>query len=311
MDHNEMEMIAEVVSDIQSKRYSKTHYKNRDQVARLIEEFMLLSNDKVVHTPIVNATEIFTSAMADKKPWNVYKDFDCIAPPWPGAFISFVNTFGNVFVSFMASLDVDSKETRAVCKRTWEGDKPVDWERVRWAITMLIWIGGNSNGKRFPTRGPVYIERFLVYEDGSIADVQWVEIEDGWHESEASLLHLRVNLSTLDFMNCKNVDIVETAPRDRAQRRRLDRMGPNGIRVSTVNVFSTGKLRRGSTRINDSEGVPIRTVRGHFAKYGEKYGRQKLFGKLEGRFWVPKHAQGSKELGEIKSNYNLKTSEKD
>jgi hypothetical protein len=39
--------------------------------------------------------------------------------------------------------------------------------------------------------------------------------------------------------------------------------------------------------------------------YGPAYGKGLLFGKFEGRFWVPQFARGSKEFGETVKDYRL------
>jgi hypothetical protein len=52
-------------------------------------------------------------------------------------------------------------------------------------------------------------------------------------------------------------------------------------------------------------GVPLTSVVGHFARYGVD-GRGLLFGKYAGRFWIPQHARGKKELGVNVNDYDLK-----
>lgn len=107
--------------------------------------------------------------------------------------------------------------------------------------------------------------------------------------------------------NCRNVDIVEPV-RPRGERRRIER---TGVKVHTINVFKAGT----STRAVKGEAVgsvPLHPVRGHAAHYGNccpgvHEPRGRLFGKLEGKFWVPQHLRGNSEHGENRPDYRLVT----
>jgi hypothetical protein len=72
-------------------------------------------------------------------------------------------------------------------------------------------------------------------------------------------------------------------------------------------VFPAGKSSRSSFKEGESAGIPLTSVRGHFASYGPTYDRGLLFGKYEGHFWVRSYARGSAEHGEQKNGYPIKT----
>jgi hypothetical protein len=114
---------------------------------------------------------------------------------------------------------------------------------------------------------------------------------------------LLVFLQTLNFMNCRNVEIVEPK-RSRPERRRLQKMGASVIH--TLNVFPVGRSSRTRGPKREGPGVPITTVRGTFHHYGPEYGKGLLFGKIAGRFWVPQHARGTAALGESLHQYVLR-----
>jgi hypothetical protein len=114
-----------------------------------------------------------------------------------------------------------------------------------------------------------------------------------------------VTLAALNFMNCRNVELVE-AQLPRAEARRVARLGE---RVHTINVFPVGRSTRSVRNGVGGGGIPASPVMGHFAHYGERHGRGKLFGKHEGKFWIPQHARGAKELGESKPRYRLRSGE--
>lgn len=307
MPADSMEKIAQVVADIKKKQYTYPPDVTKNvlnQMSNILQDW-----EQVQDAPTIDATAIYQQAINDKNPWHVYEDHECIAPPWSQAFVGFVNQWGNVIVTFLSAVDVTNDAERTIIKNTWVADQPVTWEQVRWALSGLVWMGGIGGGHSselptmtIPTMGPMYVERYLIADDGAPLDIKWAELQEGWHGDMAES-HLRVNLDVLNFMNCKNVDIVPARTTDRAQRRRLQRMG---VSVSTINVFPVGKLRRGSgASPGGSEGTPFTPVRGHYAHYGEKYGRKKLFGKYEGRFYIPQHARGSKEVGEVTQRFDL------
>jgi hypothetical protein len=57
---------------------------------------------------------------------------------------------------------------------------------------------------------------------------------------------------------------------------------------------------------HDGLGVALHIRRGHYAYYGEKYNRGKLFGKYEGMFWKPQTTAGDSASGEAKHDYVVK-----
>jgi hypothetical protein len=109
--------------------------------------------------------------------------------------------------------------------------------------------------------------------------------------------------------HCKNVSITEhQAPR--SERRRAERGGPPAMRYRTLEInpmrqvlhnaagpsgFSAGGLRRA-----------LHIARGHFSHYGEEFGRGKLFGRLEGQFWIPQHVRGTPDRGAVVKDYVVK-----
>lgn len=247
---------------------------------------------------VVDATPIYTSLVAKDEPVWVYEDHPNIAPPWANAAICYVNEHGNV-IAMQAGAEEIPKGKRA---ELW-GDTgtPVDWDRVRWKIDIFVWIGGSSPSTgALPTTGPVHMWRFAVHEDGSPADLRWVRLHPEYPLEHWDMAHL-VMLGALNFCACRNVRLVEPE-HPRPTRRRLARLG---VKVHTINVFPVGKTYTGTARTGGGGGgVPLTSVRGHFAEYGVN-GKGLLFGKHAGRFWVPQHARGSKEHGESRADYRL------
>ena len=165
---------------------------------------------------------------------------------------------------------------------------------------MYFFLRVRAPDGRIATVGPIHVKRLAIYEDGSPADIGWVQIAPEYDLDKFSLA-LLVLLGALNFMACRNVELVEPK-RSRAEARRLAR---TGVTVKSITVFPSSRSSAKRERGDTEGGVPLSVVRGHFANYGPEYGRGLLFGKLAGRFWISGHARGSAEHGEIKADYEL------
>ncbi len=271
---------------------------------------------------VVDATSIYESIVAKDEPIYIYEDHPSIAPPFTSAHVCYQNEHGNVIDMVACALDrrddedaraqtqiIDTLETQRPLTQPkgWETAEPVDWARVRWTIDTLLWVGGRSHGKPFPTAGPMHCWRFAVYDTGEPADLHWVDLVPDYPMENWDMAHL-VLLGTLNFLNCRNVDLVEPT-RPRAQSRRLAR---TGVQVYELTVFPAGRSTRRGAGGGSGAGVPLASVRGHFAHYGDccpgaHEPRGLAFGRLEGRFWIPQHARGNAEMGEHDSTYRVVT----
>lgn len=243
--------------------------------------------------PVIDATEIYNSILARNKPYNLYEDHECIMPPWENFAIGYVNRHGNVHLM----LSVEDRNDR------WDTDNIADWSQVHHKLGTMAFLGGLGAGKSIPTTGPLFGWRYAIGRDGEPLDLRWVHFDERFDRSAWDMAQL-VHLGALNFLNCRNVEIVEPQ-RPRAERRRIERTGQ---RIHTINVFPVGRTTRGGK--GDPVGVPLTSVRGHFARYGPEFGREKLFGKYSGRFWRPMHARGSAEHGEVEHDYRLRVDEK-
>lgn len=283
------EPIARVVADLKAGRATNLLSENPGLYELALER----CRDMVV----VDATAIYHSLLAKDEPVYVYEDHPNIAPPWRSAAVCYENEYGNVVV-LQASADEVPEGARG---ELWEPAEPVNWDRVRWVIDTCVWLGGRSPARgSVPTAGPVHVWRFAVYDDGEPADLRWVQVVPEYPMERWDMGHL-ILLQALNFMNARNVELVEPA-RERHERKRLARLG---VTVKTINVFPVGRSSRSRSGAFVGGGTPLTSVRGHFAHYGSAYGRGLLFGKYEGRYWHPQHARGSKEHGESERDYRL------
>lgn len=241
---------------------------------------------------VVDATPYFNSFLVSEREIAMYEDHTCIAPPWEKFCIAYQNTFGNVIAMVTNVMEGDQIEP-------WETAEPISWDQVRWVLNTFVFMGGWSEekGQPIPTSGPFIMYESAVAEDGEPLDLHWVHVDQRLPVSFWTNAHMTL-LGTLNFMNCRNIELVEPR-RPRAEARRVSR---TGVTVKEINVFPTGKSTRGAKgeRVG---GQPMTSVRGHFSEYGEQYGKGKLFGKIEGRFWIPQHARGERDEGDIEQRY--------
>lgn len=284
-------LIGRMVTDLRLGRYHNLSNQPRERM----NYFTAIA----ATAPIINATAVYESIIAKHEPVYLYEDHPCIAPPWDRAVIAYVNKFGNVHCMLLAVAD----RRRGDEMPTWETDNVVDWDRVRWEIHVAVFLGGmtTTEHRHIDTQGPGIFYSWAVYEDGTPADLHWFDIIDQspdlWNNCALT------TLAVLNFMNCRNVQLVEPKL-ERAERRRLDRQG---VKMNILSVYPAGMSSRSTKRRDDPLGVPLSTVTGHFAKYGPEFGRGLLFGKYAGRFWIPQHAKGAREHGMNVNDYELVT----
>lgn len=254
--------------------------------------------DRVRDPVVVDATAIYRSLVAKDQTISVYEDHPCIAPPWDEAVVAYENEHGNV----IAMHSTTGLGVRPEAREQWRTQTPVDWDRVRWWVGTFLWVGGHSRSLgAFKVTGPVHFWEYAIYEDGAPADLRWVNLSPDYPMENWDTASL-VLLGTLNFLACRNVELVEPQ-RPRAERRRI---AATGVTVKTLNVYPMGRSTRGGAG-NQSWGVPLTSVRGSFHHYGPKYGRGLLFGKHEGKFWVPQHARGDAQNGRVEKDYRLHT----
>ena len=291
--------IAKVISDLRRGHTQPVILPGMDdERAESAVRAYALARELVMDPVVVDATAIYHSLVAKDEPISMYEDHPCIAPPWEEAAICYQNEHGNVIVMHSSVMPVNP------LKPPWEDmadTHQIDWMRVKWRLDIFVWVGGHSKTAGLqPTHGPRHLWQFAIYPDGQPADLHWVQLVPEYPMDSWDMAHL-VLLGALNFMNCRNVALVEPK-RARHVQRRLDRMG---VKIHTINVFPVGRTSRSPDSREDSLGTPLTSVRGHFACYGPEYNRGLLFGKYAGRYWRPQHARGSPEEGVSIADYRL------
>jgi hypothetical protein len=241
--------------------------------------------------PVVDVTAIYRS-MAERVAAgvNLYEDFPSVVSPWDEALICYVNQHGNVIVLQASRRDWQPR-------MRWDTDNDVDWDRVRWLISAVVWVGGRGgDGRPVPTAGPTHLMEHAVYDDGSPADLHWQQLIGGRLKLEVWEMPTLVLNAAFNFLSCTNVEVAEPV-RAFPVRRRLRR---HKVTVQTIVVRPPGKRTAAAAfagrhpRPVDDLDTPLTSVRGTFAHYGPQWGAGLLFGKYSGKFWRPPYVRGQR-----------------
>ena len=99
-------------------------------------------------------------------------------------------------------------------------------------------------------------------------------------------------LDGLLLMGCKNVALSAREAEKNDVRGAVKRFGgdPDSYRYHVLVVRPPGGS--GDAPAQEIGAMPRHVCRGHFAEYGSQFGKELLFGKHAGRFFVPPHLKG-------------------
>lgn len=116
---------------------------------------------------------------------------------------------------------------------------------------------------------------------------------------------LLATMETLELLSCKNVSLAPHEGDPKQVSRAIKRHGgtPDSYRYHTLVVRPPG-AKSDSPR-QDIGIMPRHVCRGHFSEYGPQFGKGLLFGKYEGRFYVPPHLKGDKKNGIVEKDYEI------
>lgn len=252
--------------------------------------------------PVVDVTALYlerTTTMMDRD-WQPYDEHPSIAPPWEDALFCYQNKHGNVVTGSMHAWEPERTS------EPWWGtvnEADIDWSLMRWRVLFFFWMGGKTQGTiRTVTAGPTWMFEVAVEDTGKPHDMHWTQLYSGTSPEEMQVPQFVV-LDALNFLNCRNIEIVEPTRRNFERKR----IAKTGVTINELHVFPSGKTSRSAGVKGEPLGSAHAPVRGHFAEYGERYGKGKLFGKLEGRFYIPPHVRGSKDMGESQQEFTLRT----
>ena len=285
------ELVAEAVRDLREGRFHSPAH----QVAK---NKPTLDAEKVELAKV--STVIDGTALS---PGSAHRatDLDCIRPPWANGLYGWVDDLGRTLVIHASTFDPrpiavwdEGSDAAAEVADLVPGTDEV--------ISGYIYLRSIMTGHTVAqTKGPFGVFFVCMDDEGKFLNLRTIPLYD---ELPAETLEVQVLwlLRLFDFMHCRNIEIVEPT-RPRTERRRIAR---TGITVSEIHIRPVGKSTRSSSPRSPYQALmPLTSVRGHKAKYGPKYGRGLLFGKYEGEYWIPQHARGLHELGEVEQHFDF------
>jgi hypothetical protein len=150
-----------------------------------------------------------------------------------------------------------------------------------------------------------------IKEDSSIGrDVLYITSPAAMELYPGKKIHhaaAAVSIAAWSFANCRNTQRIEV-PLSRQVRRQAERRGDPIFKHYVLEIGGLKRLLHTEGKIGEHGNLKqaLHICRGHFSCYGEQYGTKKLFGKHEGRFWVPQHVRGSLDRGLITKDYIVK-----
>ncbi|MBZ0291406.1 MAG: hypothetical protein K8L99_02455 [Anaerolineae bacterium] len=142
---------------------------------------------------------------------------------------------------------------------------------------------------------------YLMQLDDNGTIVGFLDPDDPGQKGR-SLNILYPALLTLQFLNCKNVELVDYEPSLRIKQLSEKHHVPLDT-YKVLKVNTTRKVypdREGDDSPSDPKRLHI--VRGHFAHYTDD---APLFGKYTGTFWIPAHVRGDESLGVVVKDYEI------
>lgn len=239
-------------------------------------------------TPVVNITPLVNDGSTP--PVN-----PVLNPPWERAFYVYERTDGFQVVMLAVTGDGDGGNRGAIPDLA-AVQAGLDWDAVRWTTQTFAWVA--IPGQR--PLGPVTVWTMLIDEDGQLLLMVRDPLEP---ELEQKITDVSTSLYgwATAFLACRNITIRE-AHYARPEMRRIAR---TGIKLSELTVTSIGESVKASGLRRVGSDMPLTSVRGHFAEYGPKYGKGLLFGRIDGRFWIPQHARGAIEHGATVQEFTL------
>jgi len=122
--------------------------------------------------------------------------------------------------------------------------------------------------------------------------------------SDLALRTMEFVLYVLSFLNCRNIEVVESPPPRQMIRAAIRRGEDAPITYRTINILPIGKTRIDRVASDAHPGVARHVCRGHFKRYTAD---RPLLGKFVGQFWWPQHVRGDDTLGVVFKDYEIQT----
>lgn len=300
---------------------------------------------QVLESQVIDATNVYRMLNADRRPWDLY-ELPCAAPPYDDVMVEYLQSNGRTvglqgsaqtgpfFTHMLVGDKAPGKNGfRMLRPRSgepmlqlplWLSDNLPDqaaWDRVRWTWHVQMLQDGHDRAW-----GPLSYMYAALDEGGRLLDLGWsltVQLAGGEDVEEATLQltsqPFRVFMMTMSLMQCTNIETVyvdQPAALGKKHRKRGKlRPGQELVRYQVLKVRQSAKqvARHGGPALSADLGA-FHGVRAGFHHYGNccpgvHAPKGLLFGKYEGRVWVPSHMRGDPDHGVIEKTYEVEAQE--
>lgn len=291
---------------------------NLEQIDPPTARWCRMLNDTVLDffatMPIIVADNVATYLRNGGIREFTLEDIPCLTPPWPNFWIESQRvTPGSRQRSafWMQGHDLRDGEVRDTLD--WVGKATADAvangfdaDALRFALLLVNYV---EDRKR--VIGPLAAVTLVLDEYGRCKGNHyiWLGPEE---DPEIILISAATALQTISFMHCKNVvtDVVRPEPKlSRAHRRRH---GHDLVDYRTVRLVVPRRTSGPSPTGSGLGDRPMHIATGHYGHYGNccpgpdgHPPKGLLFGKLEGRYWIPTHLRGNPQYGQTRRDYNV------
>lgn len=268
---------------------------------KLLKKFTLATNLKVQNVANYILQE------NPKEQFDYIKDFPNSRPPWPVALIQW-KTPAFTFSDAKGRIDV---EPWLRCDFT----TLIDTHEIDKETIGVFFYSFFTNPK-----GDSEFIGFNIWEmdhKGHIKEhIQkpWVRMingvlarDDKWKELLSSFLTQTeyVGLMTMNFLNCKNVQLEANHLEEgiAKRRKRMGRVLAN--KYYTLKISNRTEIKGSSNNGTSENQNRFHIRRGHFKNFTEE---RPLLGKHVGTYWWEMHTAGNKDQGSVVKDYELKDS---
>jgi hypothetical protein len=322
--HDTMPMYRSLVDGLRDPRYApnpKIPAGHRNSIVQAIPAAVPFDMTNVEQWATVTYGDTDIDSISD-----ALAELPCCTPPYPHTFVEFsVKTAATArLAALVVAAEQRGQLPRMVMGRDDLTERPISVDIPYRGYAVTFYPFGSLRPDRIV--GPGGYASLILTPDGEIKRYEW----DGKPEpcvavgtfpgavdwDDADDLRGFTALLTYDLLvaffgfslcHCANVEERhERLPRPMARERERKKLEPIVWKVLDIKPV---RKPRTPNEVADELAAPkkrLHTVRGHYASYGPKYGTGLLFGRIEGRFYVPPHVRGDEDAGKIAKDYRVK-----
>jgi hypothetical protein len=283
-------------------------------VPRPVKE-MSISSRLQESIPRIDATNVFKWVQLEEA-FDLYEHWSCLLPPWTEAWFEWEHeratiphTKGRQVGCYFTARKMGEDWWDVMSRKgtPWITENlPHDlaWRQCEWMLCMSLFVSAQHLDQ---VMGPVISFAIPINGAGRPLDIRWfLSREADLGKEDQFLVAFSVVLQAIDFAHCRNVtldrEFVDPAVRKAREKRARKRGEHKPLTYSLIRIDPNSTTSSGRAGSGDAEDRVYHIVRGHVAHYGNccpgaHPPNGKLFGKIEGKVFMPQHARGSKEVG--------------